>query len=58
MLTKKSVVTRSCIRGNFCTGRYGTSKNLERNGKFQEYLCLVSGIEGVKEPRDPQTTRQ
>ena len=43
----------------FCRAFGGTSKNLERIGKFLKYFVLVSGTEGVKKlwdakPKDNQ----
>ena len=38
----------------FCTAFGGTSKNLERNGKFLKYFVLVSRTEGVEKPWDPK----
>ena len=35
-----------------CTENRGTSENLERKGKFLEYLSLVHWRETVKERRD------
>ena len=39
-------------RACFCTVIGGTSKNLERNGKFLKYFVLVSRTGGVEKPWD------